>query len=207
MDFTILYRVLFKPNDVFKEFKERTRPEPFIFIGALVILSVVNAYRNDFQNIIEHPSLIPIGLLQGLFFSLLFPGIEALIVLLIARLLFKAKASFLSLVSAFILCSLPQYISSWLTMLFGYPAIYVGLGGLFTSLRETHPFLFGMVASITPFFIWVVFLWRAALKQIVTPSKQQTTALLSVLIIQGLTIGGLWRMFAVMIFNIFNPAK
>ena len=207
MDFTIFYRVIFRPNDVFKEFKERVRPEPFIFIGVLVILSVLNAYRHDFQRIIEHPSLIPIGLLQGFFFSLLFPGFDALIILLSAKLLFKMKTSFLLLLSAFILCSLPHYISSWLANLLRYPAIYFGLGGLFTSLKDTHPFVYGTLASITPFLIWVIILWRIALNQILSTSKQQTAVLLSILILLNVTIGFLWRMLAVMVFPVSHPRK
>jgi len=123
MDLTILYRVLWKPSTVFREFKDRQRIEPFILICAAVVIPLILAYKNDIQQIVDHPSLLLTGLLQGFFFSLLFPGLEALIVFLSARLIFNVKSNLLTLLSAFILCGLPQYISTWLTIAFGYPAI------------------------------------------------------------------------------------
>lgn len=206
MDLTILYRVLWKPNEVFKEIIGKFRVEPFIFICAAVAIPLIAAYKSDYRQLIEQPDLILIGLFRGFFIALLFPGLNAIIIFAIAKTAFDSKASFWPLLSAFILCGLPFYISTWLKMFFGYPAIYVGLGALSPSLAQTHPFLFGILASITPFFIWVVILWRSALTRLLATSKRQTAVLLSVLILLGLTVGGLWRMFAVMMFNLFNPA-
>jgi hypothetical protein len=70
MDLTTLYRVLYKPSDVFKELKDRIRPEPYIFICVVVLLPVLIAYRNDYKLVVEQPFLIPLGLLQGFFFCL-----------------------------------------------------------------------------------------------------------------------------------------
>jgi hypothetical protein len=94
-----------------------------------------------------------------------------------------------------------------MTTFFGYPATYVGLGGLFSPLRETHPFLFGIVATVTPFFIWVVFLWHTALNQIFEISKQKKAFLLSELIILSLLSGGFWRIFANFLFTILGQLK
>jgi hypothetical protein len=185
MDFTILYRVIFKPNDTFKEFKDRTRPEPFILIAVLVVLSTIAAYKHDFPQTTEQPALILIGILRALFFSFIYPGIDALIILLTASLLFKTRTRFSILLSAFLLCSLPQHLLSWLMLYLDSLAQYIGLVG----------------------FIWVVFLWHAALRQILPISKRQVMALLAVLVLVNLIVGGLWRMFAIVIFNIYNPVK
>ncbi len=144
MDFTILYRVILKPNNTFKEFKDRTRPEPFIIIALLIILSTLAAYGHGVLQTNEQPSLVIIKMLQALFFIFIFTGIYALIILLSARLLFNVRTRFPVLLSALMLCSLPNYLLSLPMIYLESTARYIGLLG----------------------FIWIVFLWYAALNQI-----------------------------------------
>ncbi len=55
-------------------------------------------------------------------------------------------------------------------------------------------------------FVWIVFLWHAALSQIFPISKRQAFTLLVVLVLTNIIIYGLWSMVAIAIFNIYNPA-
>jgi hypothetical protein len=207
MDFSILYRVLWQPGEVFKAFAGKTRKEPFILLGVIPFLALINTYKDDIQQIQNHPSLLFIVPIQVYISTLVSPLIQALIVVLIARFAMNLKAGFFSFVSAFILCFLPFEFLSWIPVLFGKSGFYLGLGRLFMDLRNTHPFLFGMLASVTPVFIWMVILWRSALRQMLSLSTRQNTILLVSMILFGLTSGGLWRMFAVAMFNYFNPAS
>lgn len=207
MDFTILYRVLWKPGDVFKKFVDRTRSEPFIFIVIIVPLGLLYTHRNDLQQLLDQPSLIAMGLLKGLFFPLLWSFLDGIIVYLYVRSIAKYKVQILPLVSAFILCSLPHYISKLVVAISGYPEYLFGMGGLFPSLRGTHPFLFSFIATIDPFSIWVIILWNAALNQLLSISKKQKTILLIIMTLFPFAFSLVWLMFAVMIFNLFNPVR
>jgi hypothetical protein len=44
MDFSILYRVLWKPSDVFKGFLAKPRPEPFILISVIIVIATIKTY-------------------------------------------------------------------------------------------------------------------------------------------------------------------
>jgi hypothetical protein len=207
MDFSIVYQVLWKPSDVFKTFVGKTRKEPFILLGVIPILALINTYKDDLQQIQNHPSLLFIVPIQVYISTLVSPLIEALIIVLIARFAMNIKAGYFSFVSAFILCWLPFELLSWIPVFFGKSGFYIGLGRMFMGLRDTHSFLFGMLASVTPIFIWIVILWRIALRQMLPLSVRQNTILLVSLVLFGLMSGGLWRMFAVAMFNYFNPAS
>jgi hypothetical protein len=58
-----------------------------------------------------------------------------------------------------------------------------------------------------PFFIWVIILWYAALKQLLTISKEQKTTLLVIMILFPFALVLLRIIFSVMIFNVINPAS
>jgi hypothetical protein len=207
MDFSILYRVLWQPSDVFKDFAGKIRKEPFILLGFIPILALINTYKDDPQQIHNHPSLLLIVPFQVYVFTLLGSFIEALIIVLIARFAMNINTGFLSFVSAFTLCWLPFELLSWIPVFFGNSGFYIGLGSLFMGIRDTYPFVYGVFASVTPVFIWIVILWRIALREMLPLSTRQSTILLVSLILFGLTSGGLWRMFAVAMFNYFNPAS
>ncbi len=80
MDFTILYRVLWKPGEVFKKFVDKTRPEPFIFIALIVPLYLLIIHRNDLQEFVTQPLLVVSGLLKGFYHFLKWPFLNGLIV-------------------------------------------------------------------------------------------------------------------------------
>ena len=48
MDLTILYRVLWKPNAVFKEIIGKMRVEPLIFISATIVIPLISDNKNIF---------------------------------------------------------------------------------------------------------------------------------------------------------------
>ncbi len=207
MDFTIFYGVLWKPGDVFRKFVGKTPPEPFIFIAVIAPLGLLYTNRYDLQQLLNQPSLIATGLLKKLFFSLLWPFLEGILAYLYVRGVANYKVQILPLTSAFILCSLPHYISKLFVAISGYPAYLFGAGGLFHSLRDTHPFLFSFIAAFDPFFVWIIILWYAALNQLLSISKNQKTILLVIMILFPFASGLLWFIFGIMIFNLFNPVS
>ena len=164
MDFSILYRVVWKPSAVFKQFKDKPRLEPYILVGVLVLLQGLKPYWGHFDAITAAPSAFAMNLLFGFLFFVLFPIMDAVVVVLTASILGGAKPRFLSFLSAFILCALPYYIEAMLALFFGYTPR--GLGSLFPSLESSFPFAFGMVATVTPFFLWTIALWWFAVKQL-----------------------------------------
>jgi hypothetical protein len=154
MDYSILYRVVWEPSEVFKQFKGKPRLEPYIFVGAIVLLQGLKPYVGHFEELTKAPFALPINLLAGFLLFLLFPIVSALIVTLSATLLGNEKPPYLSLLSAFILCSLPYYIEAILVLTTAYTPF--GLVSIFPSLSRVSPFAFGMLATITPFFIWSI---------------------------------------------------
>jgi hypothetical protein len=191
MDFSILYRVIWMPNAVFKQFVSKFRLEPFIMIGVIGVISVINAYLGRIDEVVRHPFLLFAGVIQACLFALLFPIVDATIIILIARFVFKKEeVNFISLVSILILCNLPYYIEVMLTVFLAYPSI--GLGTLITLFGDINLFILGMFTVITPFFIWVVILWTAAMRQIFSLQYWQRILLVSTLILTSMLLGGLW---------------
>lgn len=190
MDFTILYRVIWKPSEVFNQFKSKLRIEPFILVAVISIISGINAYLGPYKEVNSQPLLFVLGVVEG-FFILLLPSVtDAVIIFLIAFLIFKERTSFLMLVSAFALCELPYYFERILVMAFNYPSI--GLGSLITVFGDIQPFVFGMVATITPFFVWNLILWWAAIKEILNFKLRQNILLVGSLVLTSMLLNGLW---------------
>lgn len=207
MDFTILYRVLWKPGEVFKKFVDKTRPEPFIFIALIVPLNLLVIHRNDFQQFVMQPLLVASILLKGFYSSLKWPFLNGLIVYFFVKLIAKYKVHVLPLASAFIVCLLPHYILKFTAEILGYSGNVLTAGSLFPSLKEAQPFPYSFLATINPSFIWVIFLWHAALNQLLNIPKIQRAILLIILILFPFVFSFLTIISAVMVFNLFNPAS
>ena len=165
MDLSILYRVLWKPNEVFRSFIGKLRPEPYILLILIVVLNFIKAFVGDIHKINNYQSLITFSVIRSLFFLLFFPTVYALIIMVIERFVNKGRVELLSWIGVFLLCKLPLYIAWIIKAILGYP-VY-GLGYVLPiSLRDSNPFLYLTIATITPFFIWTVILMRAALNQL-----------------------------------------
>lgn len=188
MDYSILYRVVWEPGEVFKQFKVKARLEPYIFIGAIVLLQGLKPYVGHFGEITKAPSALFMNLLVGFLFFLLFPIVSALIVTLSATLLGNEKPPYLSLLSAFILCSLPYYIEAILVLTTDYTPF--GLVSIFPSLSRVSPFAFGMLATITPFFVWTVALWWFAVQQLLSLQKSIKVLIVVSLALINIILGG-----------------
>lgn len=194
MDFRILYRVIFRPNTVFREFLDKQRLEPLIFVGMLSIIANLAAYASHFEDIINKPWLIIIGLLQGALVLLAFPVLSAILVLLAAHFVLKTKIGFITLLSVFILGELPYYIETVLIVLAGYSPI--SLGSLLGSFGDRPPLLFGFLLTITPFFVWTVVLWSMAITQLFKLPHRQAITLVGTLVLLNILAGGMWNSFA-----------
>jgi hypothetical protein len=193
VDFSILYRVLWKPREVFKEFEGKRRLEPFIFIGVMALLLTIKVYRGSFEDVKEHPALLLIGLIQISLSDLMIPIVNATVVYFAIRFALKLKFSFWSLVGIFILCGIPFYIEGAMNV-FGYKSI--GLGTLSSFLKSTQPFLFGMIATITLFFTWMIYLWWVAINQLFNLQRRQSILLVGSLALINMLQGGLWVFLA-----------
>jgi hypothetical protein len=112
MDFRILYRFIFKPSTVFREFLAKQRLEPLIFVGMLSIIGCLAAYVSHPKTLINRPWLIILGLLQSASALLVFPVLSTILVFLATRYVLRTKIAFITLLSAFVLCELPYYMRS-----------------------------------------------------------------------------------------------
>jgi len=196
MNFSMLYRVLWKPREVFKEVESRRQLAPFIFIGVVIFLSVMNAYWNYFDDYNKQPLLLLLVLMQisvGVMFT---PTVNATVIYLIVLPARKVQISFTVLLGIFILCGIPYYLEEAI-IFFGYRPI--GLGSLFLFLESTQPFLFGMIATLTLFFVWMIYLWWVAFDQLLSLKRWQNTLLVcSLVLIHMLIDGGLWYLVSLL---------
>ncbi len=193
MDFSILYRVVWKPGEVFKQFKDKARLEPYILIAMIVLFQGLKPYWRHFEAVSAAPLAFTMNLLFGFLLFILFPIADAVIVTITASILGGEKPRFLSLLSAFILCALPYYIETVLVLVFGYTPL--GLGSLFQSLETSSPFAFGMVATVTPFFLWTITLWWFAVKQLLSLQEWKNVSIVASLAVVNIILGGwIWRM-------------
>lgn len=188
MDLTVLFRVVWQPKKVFHQFVGKTRVEPFIF----VVLYVVGSYLWYKKDLIRQPVLFLINLLDGFSVALLFPVLNATLSYLLVRYCLKHNVRYMALVSVFILCALPYFIEGLLTAGFGYRHT-AGVGYLVELVGLRQPFLVGMATMISPFFVWIVFLWWIALNQLINLQRRQGGLLIGSLIVVNLLISGAWR--------------
>ncbi len=188
MDLTILYRFLWQPRNVFQQFVDKTRLEPFIFVVAYAILS----YLWYFWELLKTPHLFLLSLFQGLLTSLIFPIVNAVIAFLMVRLWFGKTVNFLSIVSVSILCGLPYFIEGLLMAGFGYHPS-TGLSFIIPILGIKQPFLVGAIVMVTPFFLWIVFLWSIAINQLFNLQRWQSRLFVIGLVLMDLLISGVWR--------------
>ena len=194
MDFRILYQVFFRPGMVFKEFMDKQRLEPLIFVGILSIIASLTAYVGHFEDVINKPWLIIIGLLQSALALLAFPVLSTIFVFWAAHSVLRIKIAFITLLSVFVLCELPYYIEAALTILTGYSPISVG--SLFGPFGDRPTLLFAFLLTITPFFVWTVVLWWMAIRQLFKLPRQQTMIVVGPLVLLNLFAGGIWNSFA-----------
>lgn len=188
MDFTILYRFIWQPRKVFQQFVDKTRLEPFVFVVAYAILS----YLWYFWGLLKTPHLFLLSLFQGLFTSLIFPVVNAIIAFLMVRFWLGKTISFLSVVSVAILCGVPYFIEGLLMAGFGYHPS-TGLSSIIPILGIKQPFLVGALVLVTPFFVWIVFLWWVAVNQLFNLQRRQSILFISGLVLMDLLISGAWR--------------
>jgi hypothetical protein len=194
MDLRILYRVILRPTMVFKDFSDKTRFEPLIFIGMLSIIASVIAYVNHLEDVIKEPWLFLIGLFQGVLLLLLFPLLSTILVLLAARSVLRTTVGFITLLNIFILAELPYYIETLLIVFAGYSPI--SIGSLLGSFGDTPPLLSGFLLSITPFFVWIVVLWWIAVTNLLKLTHRQTITLVGALVLLNILAGGIWNFIA-----------
>lgn len=187
MDISLLLRVVWQPALVFKEFKNIVRIEPFLLVGSIVLISSANA--TQLKLLKENPVLVIAGLIQTLVLSFLLPSIGTAIAFLLTA-LFKQKINYLRLYSAFVLCELPYYLEGLLIKGIGLP--FLGLGSLVAAIRPQHPFIFGILALFTPFFLWMIFLWWSAINQLIELPQKQRIVIASSLILFNVLLSGLW---------------
>jgi hypothetical protein len=196
MDFSILYRVFWQPQEVFVKFDSKKRLEPFIFFAVFVLLvTAKNIYLGSLEVIFKPPSLLLLILIQVFIGALMIPLVNSAVLLLVDRLLIKSNLSFMNLMSTFILCAMPIYAESTMNG-FGYRSL--GLGTFVSSLTSSQPFLFGMFATITIGFAWMIYLWSVALNRLYLQSWRNGLIVALLVLIDSMLGGGLWRLISVM---------
>jgi len=196
MDFSILFRVIWSPSDVFKQFKEKLRLEPYIFIGILAIFQGLMPYLGRFGEISQSGFAVTMNVLVGYLFFLAFPIVNVLVVTLAITFLGGERPSFFSILSALILCHLPYYIEAILALTLGYSPI--GLGSLFPSIEHVSPFAFGMIGTISLSFGLCMALWWFAINQLLSLSEKKKLFVVAILAFANIFLGGwIWRMTSI----------
>jgi hypothetical protein len=188
MDFSILYRVLWQPSKVAKQFDGKIRIEPFIFVLAYAVLS----YLWYFTDLIKTPFFLIVRILEGLSVALLFPALNTIVAFLFIRFIFQVRLNIIQLFSLFIVCGIPYYVEGLLIAIFGYKPM-TGAGTLFQHSANTSPFIFGMISMITPFIIWILLLCRSAVNHILNGQERQANLIIASLFVFDMLVSGLWR--------------
>ena len=164
MNVSIVWRVIYDPRRTFEEFIRSPHVEALIPPLVLAVTATVQGGLEASQR--GSPSSI--GLLVGSLYAFVFvavafliaPLINTLYMLTLQRWISNTRPPFASLFTAFVLCELPTYLQRLLS---GISNIFnFGPGNVVRPLIGTHPFVYEMIATITPFFLWTIILWWVA---------------------------------------------
>jgi hypothetical protein len=204
MDFTTYYRLLWKPGNVFKEFAGSVRPEPFILLAIVIFVGTI--YQVAILDQFAHTSWwLFTGFVKHYLYNLVFPVLDALFIYLSVKYIFNSNIGFFALVSALIFCQIPFYIASLLFIFTGFSAKSIGLGVLMPQLADSHPMIYGIVEAITPVTFWYIILIWIALQQMSSLRRWQNGILAGGVVLMNILETLLWMLFAIMIFNKYNP--
>ena len=193
LDLRMFYRVIVKPGSVFEVFLCRPHLEALV---PVVLIGVLHAIRFDLDpsrsDALASFTLV-VGVSMAFAYSVIlmlsFPLVSAIYVFLLRNRLGNNSAiTFGSVFTALVLCALPVYFGSLLTSFSS--SAQLGLGNLFPRLIETHPFLHGVLTTLTPYFIWTAVLWWIALTVLLRPGARQRVILLASLVLLNVLIGG-----------------
>jgi hypothetical protein len=192
MNFSIFYRVVYEPSRVFEGFSQRAYFEAVIPVLAVASLNTTRAYLRLPQMESVGSLLMLAGLVAGFAYGviaiLIFPFLSTIYVFALRRRMCTRDITLRSLFTAFLLCAFPMYLGALLGSL--SDLFYFGLGYLFRSTSETHPFLYGMLLPVTPFFLWTILLWWIALTVLLRPGRYQRFFLVGSLLLLEMLIGG-----------------
>jgi hypothetical protein len=142
------------------------------------------------------------GRLIGLFYALAFVAVATLLlplansvyVFALSRWVSNANPSFGSLFTGFVLCELPIYLRSVLGGL--SDVFYSGVGNMAGPVAGAHPFLYDMLATITPFFGWKIILWWIAVTVLLRLKLYQRLLLVGSLALLDTTFAAVLGSFA-----------
>jgi hypothetical protein len=163
MDPARIHRVLFAPGPTFQEFAQRPRYEALVPVLIVGLVSAVRAFVGMLGEAATGAGFAVIGLVFVFMYSVIGmvapPLMNATLVHILRR-RDAANISFSSLFTAFVLCSLPLYLGLLLSSF--SDRLLFGLGSLFPFFGESHSLLVRLLATITPYLLWTIFLWWIA---------------------------------------------
>jgi hypothetical protein len=175
MELSIIYRVVYDPRRTLEKFAQRPYYEALIPALAIALFFAVRAYLG----MLEEGSVGPVAAIFGLVAVFMYsscgmlipPLLNALYVYMLRARMGNTSLTIRSLLTAFVLCSLPLYIG----ILFGSLSslLYFGMGDVFRFLAEPHRFLFIVLATLTPYFLWTIVLWWTAATVLVRAGSYQ----------------------------------
>jgi hypothetical protein len=163
MDPSRIHRVLYAPGPTFQEFAQRPRYEALVPVLIVSLVSSVRAYVGMLGEGATGAGFAVIGLVFVFMYSVIGMVAPPLMNATLVHILRRRDAtniSFSSLFTAFVLCSLPLYLGLLLSSFFD--RLLFGLGSLFPFVGESHSLLVRLLATITPYLLWTIFLWWIA---------------------------------------------
>jgi hypothetical protein len=163
MDPARIHRVLYAPGPTFQEFAQRPRYEALVPVLIVSLVSAVRAYVGMLGEGTTGAGFAVIGLVFVFMYSVIGMVAPPLMNASLVHILRRRDAtniSFSSLFTAFVLCSLPLYLGLLLSAF--SDRLLFGLGSLFPFVGESHSLLVRLLATITPYLLWTIFLWWIA---------------------------------------------
>lgn len=164
VDPSILYRILYDPRGTLREFTQRPRYEVVLPVIGIALLNSTRAYlgmpHNDSTEVVMTVLGLAIVAVYIVFELLLPPLANAVCAHALRARLGSTGVGFRSVSTAFVLCALPLYLGIVLSSF--SPVFWFSLGTPFRFLANTHPSLFFILGTITPYFLWMMFLWWIA---------------------------------------------
>jgi hypothetical protein len=185
------FRVIYAPRQTFEEFRHTAPIGVLVPVVVIAILTTARAYVSLPQKELLGLVSLLTTIAYGALVMLAVPLVLTLYVFLLWWRLGTREIGFWSLFLAFVLCAFPSYLGALLGVYIEW--FYFGLGDLFRLSMTTQPFLYGMLETITPFFLWTIALWWVAITVLLRPIPGQRVVLVGSLVLLEALINGAQR--------------
>jgi uncharacterized BrkB/YihY/UPF0761 family membrane protein len=193
IDISLLVRVMYQPSRTFGVFLRGPNFEALLPVLAIAVLAAISSYLESPQREVAGGFGLVVGLLAAVVYIMVLmvlqPALNAMWVFVLRRYVGRSpNIGFSVLFTAFILCALPMYVGFLLE--FVSRTLHFRFVDAYHSLGDTHPFLYGVLATFTPYFAWTAVLWWIAVDVLLQPRALERRILVASLVLLDSAIGG-----------------